>query len=202
MLRYLSLILLTGCLGEETLEWYEGPCGNGDPVGISCVDEDDTVWEDASTDLCDDLEVAAGDTCATDGGTCVLMQAFTCASGEPAGRSSEYLLTCLEEEPIDDDQCPQSSRSSKRDISYVDPAQRKQIAKEVLDVKLARYHYRDPAKAGEKLGYILEDHPTATFSGDGRVDLYAYMSAVVALTQEQQAEIEALKAEIEALKTK
>ena len=51
-----------------------------------------------------------------------------------------------------------------------------------------------------ELGYILEDLPEATFSGDGRVDLYAYISAVVALAQEQQAEIDHLKEQVKALK--
>jgi hypothetical protein len=38
------------------------------------------------------------------------------------------------------------------------------------------------------------------FSGAERVDLYAYISAVVALTQEQQKEIDRLKTEIDLLK--
>jgi len=108
-------------------------------------------------------------------------------------------MTCLNQPP-DDEVCPSSSRSVKRNINYVAGAERQVLAKEVLDVKLARYHYRDAKKPGLKLGYILEDHPSASFSGDGRVDLYAYMSAVVALAQEQQAEINALKAEVAALK--
>jgi hypothetical protein len=178
--------------------WMSHPCGNGDPVGISCEDETDTNWEDPSTSLCSDLDVSAGDTCQDVDTTCVLTQAFTCTSMEPAGRSSESSLTCRTA-PFEDGQCPESSRAAKRNIHYIAPNERQQLAKEVLDVKLASYRYRDPAKPGQKLGFILEDHPTASFSGDGRVDLYAYMSAVVALVQEQQSEIDRLTKQVKAL---
>jgi hypothetical protein len=158
-----------------------------------------SLWEEPSTDLCSDLEVSADEPCDEAGVQCVLTQAFTCSSLAPGMRTSESFLTCRNT-PFDDGQCPSSSRSVKRDIHYIAPDERQRLAKEVLDVKLARYHYRDAAKPGRKLGYILEDHPQATFSGDGRVDLYAYVSAVVALAQEQQAQIDSLKSELEALK--
>ena len=61
-------------------------------------------------------------------------------------------------------------------------------------------HYRDTKKPGLRLGYIREGQPRASFSGAERVDLYAYVSAVAALAQEQQEEIDGLKTEIEALK--
>jgi hypothetical protein len=193
----LGLLLLAGC--SNPYAWYEHPCGNSDPVGFDCEDAAGYIWEDPSGDLCEDLGVIDGDLCVEGDEACVLTPAFTCASLDPSLRSSEYQMACRNE-PYDDEQCPSSSRTVKRDIEYIAPSERKVLAQEVLDVKLARYHYRDPAKPGEKLGFILEDHPNATFSGDGRVDLYAYLSAVVAVTQEQQVEIERLKREIEALK--
>ncbi len=192
---FLALFALAGC----SPQWYSNPCGTGDPIEIVCLDEADTLWEDPSTDLCSDLEVDAGSSCSEVDAQCVEAQAFTCASMDPGMRSSEALMTCRTAPP-EDQNCPASSRSVKRDIHYVAGSERQVLAKEVLDVKLARYHYRDTKKPGLKLGYILEDHPSASFSGDGRVDLYAYMSAVVALAQEQQAEINALKAEVAALK--
>jgi hypothetical protein len=191
----LALFSVAGC----SPQWYDNPCGSVDPVSFSCLDEADTLWEDPSTDLCSELDVVDGSACAEVDVQCVQTQAFTCASMDPGMRSSEVRMTCLSQPP-DDGVCPTSSRSAKRNIQYVAGSERQVLAKEVLDVKLARYHYRDAKKPGLKLGYILEDHPSASFSGDGRVDLYAYMSAVVALAQEQQAEINALKAEVAALK--
>jgi len=186
--------------GEPQGTWYEHPCGNGDPVSVSCVDEADTNWEDPSTDLCSDLGVSAGDACQDVDIQCVLAQAFTCASMDPSARTSEFALTCRAT-PFEDGQCPASSRAAKRNIHYIAPIERRQLANEVLDVKLASYRYRDPAKPGQKLGFILEDHPKATFSGEGRVDLYAYASALVALAQEQQTEIDKLKEQVKALQS-
>ena len=91
-------------------------------------------------------------------------------------------------------------RAAKRDIVYVGAAERQALANQVLGVKLARYDYVDPNKPGRKLGYILEDIPEASFSSGDHVDMYAYVSAVVALTQQQQGEIERLSKELEALK--
>jgi len=179
-------------------QWLEHPCGNGDPVPIDCEDEDDYNWEAASTDLCEDIGVTAGDGCDSEGTLCVLTQAYTCDSLGTNLRSSEAFLTCRSE-PFDSEQCPQSSRSVKTGIQYVASVEKKQLAEQVLGVKLARYQYADPSKPGKRLGYILEDHPEATFSGDGRVDLYAYVSAMVALAQQQQVEIDLLKTELSAL---
>ena len=200
MYKLLPVLILAAC-GSPEPTWYEHPCGNGDPVTIECADEDDYVWEEPSTDLCADLDIQAGDECSQVDETCVLTQAFTCTSLGDVARSREELLNCLDE-PYDEETltCPASSRTVKRDIVYVGATERKQLAEQVLDVKLARYNYIDPKKPGRKLGYILEDIPEASFSSGDHVDMYAYVSAVVALTQEQQAEIERLTKEIEALK--
>ena len=192
------LLLLAACPAEPT--WMEHPCGRGDPVEFTCEDEDHVVLEEPSTTLCSELGVEGGDPCETVEERCVLLQATTCAS-EPGPRNSEASLHCRRDawEP-EDELCPQSSRAVKRDIVYVDAAERRTLSEQVLQVKLARYDYVDPAKPGRKLGYILEDSPEAAFSGEGRVDLYAYLSALVATTQEQERRIQALEAEIRALR--
>ena len=200
MTKIIPFLLLAAC--GEPPSWVEHPCGNGDPVAISCLDEDDTVWEEPSQELCEDRDVWAGEECAEVDDSCVLTQAFTCISSGEGVRSSEALLTCRDKPYTDQDTvCPQSSRTVKRDIVYVDSDERQALAKQVLDVKLARYHYIDPKKPGRKLGYILEDIPEAPFSRGDHVDMYAYVSAVVALAQEQQVEIERLGQELQALKT-
>jgi hypothetical protein len=200
MYKQLLLLVLSACGTPEAPQWMEHPCGNGDPVQIACIDEEDTVWEEPSTDLCEDLDILDGDECATVDETCVRTQAFTCISTGEAQRSREELLTCRDEPYDEDSICPASSRAFKRDIVYVGPSEHQALAKQVLDVKLARYNYIDPKKPGRKLGYILEDLPEASFSSGEHVDMYAYVSAVVALTQQQQAEIERLRQELEALK--
>jgi hypothetical protein len=89
----------------------------------------------------------------------------------------------------------------KTDIEYVDAAARAQLARQALDLHLATYVYKDPAKngVGPQLGYILEDAPDAVFSGTDHVNLYAYTSAVLAAVQEQQAEIRRLQAKVDEL---
>ena len=198
-MRVLWMVMLGGCLGGPT--WMAHPCGNGDPVSFECDDAEDEVLAEPSEPLCDELGVADGDACEDPDARCVIEQGFTCASKPDQPASSEAYLHCRRKEWTEEDAlCPQSSRAVKRDIRYVQGDERRQLADEILAVKLARYEYRNPAKSGQKLGYILEDSPQATFSGDGRVDLYAYLSALVATTQEQQAQIEQLRAEIRALK--
>ena len=203
MSKLLLLLTLSACSTSVPGQWYAHPCGNGDPVGIGCLDEADTVREEPSSALCDDLNTQEGDECDVIDDTCVLTQAFTCTSLGDGQRSSEEHLTCRNE-PYGDDvgmMCPSSSRSVKENVVYVGGAERRDLAKQILHVKLARYNYTDPKKPGRKLGYILEDLPEASFSSGDHVDMYAYLSAVVALTQEQQAEIDRLTMELQALKS-
>lgn len=198
-MRILLFLLLGAGCGEQL--WYAHPCGNSSPVEFQCEDEADVVWQDPSLELCSDREISVGDTCDDTSDECVLTRAYSCASMPEGPVAGEAFLSCRSS-PFDDQECPQSSRAVKREIAYVKEAERKALAQEILSVKLARYDYVDPQKSGRKLGFILEDQPDASFSGEGRVDLYAYMSAVVALAQEQQLEIEALKKEIAALQDK
>ena len=205
LMRWSWLVwLLWGCGVEggpptgTDVRWYENPCGRGDPVERTCVDEADIVLTESTEALCAELGVAQGDPCDDAGALCVLEQGYTCAS-DGAFAASPFFMIC-QDDPGDDTMCPQSSRAVKKDIHYVAPGERRALADEVLSVKLARYDYRDPTKPGRRLGYILEDQPNASFSAEGHVDLYAYVSAVVALAQEQQAEIAQLRAELDALK--
>ena len=59
-------------------------------------------------------------------------------------------------------------------------------------------------KPGQALGFIIEDTKDAPFVMQDvkRVNLYAYMSAAVALLQKQQEEIASLQKEVEALRKK
>ena len=70
-----------------------------------------------------------------------------------------------------------------------------------LRLRLATYHYKpevsDPSRA--HLGFIIEDTPPATPAVDAQrehVDLYGYMSMLVATLQVQEKEIADLRREL------
>lgn len=81
------------------------------------------------------------------------------------------------------DNCPMSSRTIKRDITYVSVPEADALAAQVRATRLATYEYTIPAMAGRRrLGFILEDQP-ASFASDperSQVDLYGYTSLLVA----------------------
>ena len=98
--------------------------------------------------------------------------------------------------------CPVSSRHAKRDITYLSNRDAEAIARRLLRVKLATYHYRDPTLGRDrKLGFILED-VGRSYAGDparGRVDLYGYTSMLLATVQAQQRTIKKLQRQVKAL---
>jgi hypothetical protein len=96
-----------------------------------------------------------------------------------------------------------SARRAKKDILYLDSADRQRIADALARFNLATYEYRDPALAGQRhLGFIIEDVPgSPAVDRDGNmVDLYGYASMLVAAVQAQGEEIAKLKAELLRLK--
>ncbi len=99
--------------------------------------------------------------------------------------------------------CPVSTRGAKQEIRYLDEAARDRVADEAARLRLATYRYRDPALAARThLGFILEDHPRSLASDLERqqVDLYSYASMTLALAQRQQKQLDALRAELAAVK--
>jgi hypothetical protein len=98
--------------------------------------------------------------------------------------------------------CPISSRKFKDDIQYVDSAGLQQLHDETLGIRLATYNYKpqvaDPNP--KHLGFIIEDRPPQSSSVDWsheRVDLYGYLSMVVATMQVQEKEIAELRQQLE-----
>lgn len=183
-MRALSLtFLLTACLGKDDtatpgwLAWYS-TCG--DPVcsGYS------GPWE--GVPLCE-IETE-GLACDLEGAEC-----------DPVS-DCNALLTCAAEDPKDQEGgCPISRRDAKKDIHYLSEAERAALAQSLLDTRLARYHYNSqPESEPMRLGFIIDDQPSspAVLPGGERVDLYGYASMAVATIQAQQAEIDALRAEL------
>jgi hypothetical protein len=98
--------------------------------------------------------------------------------------------------------CPVSTRRAKKDIHYLSVDEIDATASQALRLRLATYEYKMAPYAGRRhLGFIIEDSPSApAVDRDGdMVDLYGYASMLVATTQAQQRQIEALQKQVEAL---
>jgi hypothetical protein len=121
----------------------------------------------------------------------------SCAIDAPAECGQTTMLCKNGVWNVDDTPCPISTARAKRDIAYIDREQLGKLHEETLGVKLATYRYKSGDDA-QHLGFIIEDmrdgSPAVLRSRD-RVDLYGYVSMAVASLQEQQREIDALKAE-------
>lgn len=78
------------------------------------------------------------------------------------------------------------------------------MASAILGLRLVEFEYRDfPGLAkGPQLGFILDENPGLPFASSDkkRVNLYGYISAVVATIHKQQSEIAALRSELEQVK--
>ena len=117
--------------------------------------------------------------------------AFNCGATE----------VCTDHDPTTPpNRCPQSSREFKSDIHYVDSAELERLHDETLHLRLATYHYKpqyaDPNPG--HLGFIIEDDPgnPSVDPAHQRVDLYGYLSMVVATMKVQEKEIADLRREL------
>jgi len=169
------------------LIWYS-TCGY--PVCGNPSQSDAATPADA--EACADL----GTSCSTKGQTCGVPNEVDCGSIE----------VCDDHDPKgpNGENCPISSRKFKDDIEYLDARQLDELHDETLRMRLATYNYKgayaDPNP--KHLGFILEDNPQslAVNRGHDRVDLYGYVSMIVATTQVQEREIAALRRELELIR--
>jgi hypothetical protein len=96
--------------------------------------------------------------------------------------------------------CPISSRQFKDGIDYLDPAQLEQLHDQTLRIRLATYNYKaayaDPRP--RRLGFIIEDNPAspAVDPAHDSIEMYGYLSMVVATMQVQEKEIASLKQQL------
>jgi hypothetical protein len=97
--------------------------------------------------------------------------------------------------------CPISSRRFKNGIEYVDDSRLAELHDEAMRIRLATYNYKpevsDPKP--KHLGFIIEDMPQspAVEPGQTHVDMYGYVSMVVAAMQVQEKEIAELRRELD-----
>jgi hypothetical protein len=134
----------------------------------------------------------AGQACAVAGSTC-----------DPSD-SCNRLLVCSAEDPTrQPGGCPISLAAWKKDIRYLDAAERQRQHDAVVRLPLATWRYRtEDAQAPLRLGFLIDDvgaAPCVQPSGQ-RVDLYGYASMTVAAVQVQAQEIEALRHDLAALR--
>ena len=172
--------------GSTTLKWWN-TCG--DPVCLSPTDDGGGTISDDAGNACPPV----GTTCTTPGQTRGVRNSHVAC-----GATEECSATNPTSRPGG---CPISSRNFKADIRYVDDAQLDQLHEEALSIRLATYNYRqqfgDPNV--RHLGFIVEDDPQspAVDRGFDRVDMYGYLSMVVATMQVQEKEIAALRRELD-----
>jgi hypothetical protein len=96
--------------------------------------------------------------------------------------------------------CPISSAKFKEHIGYLGPNELDRLHGEAMRMKLATYNYRNMYGNPEEthLGFIIEDNPQslAVDRGHDRVDIYGYLSMVLATTQVQEKEIQELRRQV------
>jgi hypothetical protein len=112
------------------------------------------------------------------------------------------LLSCATTDPTTSaGGCPKSRRELKRDIRYLSAEELRRYERELVELKLATWRYKqDPAR--ERLGFIIDDHETSVAVDGSRdmVDLYGYTSLAVAALQVQARELETMRRELSALR--
>ena len=113
-------------------------------------------------------------------------------------------LICSNEDPtLQPGGCPISRAAAKKDIRYLDGADRQRQHDAVIRLPLATWRYRTESAASPlRLGFLIDDvgaAPCVQPSGE-RVDLYGYTSMTVAAVQVQAEEIEALRRDVAALR--
>lgn len=171
--------ILCGGTDAGTLQWYT-TCG--DPVcrpddAGSCVPDSKAC-------------PAVGSTCTTKGQTC-----------NDCTRGCGVELVCDDHDPKGGTGgCPISSRKFKENIGYLQADDLARLHDEAMKVRLATYNYKNGYGTPYEthLGFIIEDQPQSLSvdRGHDRVDLYGYLSMILATTQVQQKEIEELRQKV------
>ena len=106
--------------------------------------------------------------------------------------------------------CPVSRALYKQDIRYLSDTQKAQIHREIRELKLATYRYKDAGpNSSQRLGFMIDDversagstlTASAVNAERDQVDLYGYISMAVAALQVQARQIDALQAEVKRLR--
>jgi hypothetical protein len=126
--------------------------------------------------------------------------------GTPSQTNCGIVMVCAASDPKHGPGgCPISTRKYKDGIEYVDRQQLQQLHDETMGIRLATYRYKpqvaDPGPT--HFGFIIEDNlqTPAVDPMHDRVDMYGYVSMVVAAMQVQEKEIADLRAQVQAARS-
>jgi hypothetical protein len=169
------------------LQWYTS-CGYpvcGGPLGADAGPDADLTDSGAPCP-------AEGTPCSAAGETC----------GTPSQLNCGVVMVCATSDPKHGPGgCPISTAKYKNGIEYVHSSQLQQLHDETMGIRLATYTYKpqvaDPGPT--HLGFIIEDQQQspAVDAMHDRVDMYGYVSMVVAAMQVQEKEITELREQVE-----
>ena len=141
--------------------------------------------------LCSDQE--EGDLCDEDGATC-----------DPVNDCNARLVCAAEDPKAGPGGCPISRLEHKRDVHYLAPDEIARLHRQLLDLKLATWHYRwDGDTDAKQLGFVIDDDPSHAGVRPDRqqVDLYGLTTMALAGLQAQAAELEAARARMDQLES-
>jgi hypothetical protein len=91
--------------------------------------------------------------------------------------------------------CPVSRARFKEDIHFLSGDELRGRSRELLDLPLAAYRYREGDQR-MRLGFIIDGHESLACVDGDRVDLYGYTSMAVAALKVQAEEIAALRKQV------
>ncbi|TAK57822.1 tail fiber domain-containing protein [Patescibacteria group bacterium] len=96
-----------------------------------------------------------------------------------------------------------STRTAKKDISYLSDEEEAGILTKIKDINVATYHYNSENPNNPlRLGLIAEEAPTEVLAVGGKgVDVYKFSTFLLAGIQVQQKKLEALEARVATLET-
>ncbi len=167
---------------------YVSDCSLSNPIARSPCEGAPASTRGLAT--CDSLAIKRGQSCNANAPSCYVET--TCDDGHKA--ASEFLI-CLDQAP---GRCrTRSAKQFKHDVHYLTAAELDSVVRQVQTLPLATFRYNDQTGGDPRLGFLIEDAPTAPFVDGRHVDLYALLSASVAAIQAQDKRIRVLEQRLE-----
>ncbi|MFH1827581.1 MAG: tail fiber domain-containing protein, partial [bacterium] len=96
-----------------------------------------------------------------------------------------------------------STRSVKKDISYLTETDSNNFLEKIKNLKIAKYHYKNESNNNPlRIGLIAEDSPSDVLSNNGKgIDLYKLTTLAIGGIQAQQKDLEDIKIRVAKLET-
>jgi len=199
------------CASDGGLGW----CEYGQRCGVGCFAQPvpsghppEWEWE---KEYCPDAGCPSGSVCLAGTGNftplswgCVPVPAACAGTPSCACMGCVCAAGCIDTfRGLTCDDTAISRRELKDDVRYLDEEARSALARQTLQIPLARYRYKDePASARRRLGFLIDDQPNpspAVMEDRLHVDEYGYTSMLLVTVQQQAREIAELQKRLEAL---